>query len=336
MAEVVVVGNSQDDKENIGRSRKVINKFTEVKNSVSAETIDKGEIIILTKKDEEGAFIKNNNDEIVKISINKTELDNLIKRIVDIENMNTNSSPNQDLTKSEYEELITNNHVTIYRDGKELKINYSDKVYYMIYEDEIFPKIDFSQGDVVLEEDYNSLSPIVFTGGTSTLDLNGKNITVGIYEDDEDNSTNSICFLVKDGELTIKGEGEIVAQDAYYSMAVWANGGTVIISGGTFRNGGVSCDLIYASNGGKVVIYDGVFKATPKGNEPGTGNEYSALNIKDRDRENSSITVYGGRFYEFNPDDNVSEGPKTDFVPEGYKVEVEEKPDGKWYVVKPE
>ena len=33
----------------------------------------------------------------------------------------------------------------------------------------------------------------------------------------------------------------------------------------------------------------------------------------------SKITVYGGRFYGFDPANNVSEGPNTNFVAEGYE-----------------
>ena len=51
---------------------------------------------------------------------------------------------------------------------------------------------------------------------------------------------------------------------------------------------------------------------------PGTRNEYCALNIKDADRKTSSIIVKGGTFYNFNPANNFSEGPNTNFVANGY------------------
>ena len=116
-------------------------------------------------------------------------------------------------------------------------------------------------------------------------------------------------------------------------MAVWAKGGKVTIEGGTFENGGDGCDLIYASHGGKVYIYGGEFKATERtGAESGTQNTHSALNIKDTHRGSSEIVVYGGKFYGFDPANNLSEGPNTNFVAEGYKsVEISE---GVWEVVK--
>ena len=100
-------------------------------------------------------------------------------------------------------------------------------------------------------------------------------------------------------------------------MAVWANGGDVEINGGTFVNGEGS-DLIYVSNTGNIVINDGNFYAGKNTDSVGTKNPYSALNIKDKDRNNCSIKVKGGTFYGFNPADNVSEGPDTNFVDEGY------------------
>lgn len=193
--------------------------------------------------------------------------------------------------------------------------------------------------DVTLGADYAPAETVVIEAGSKSLNLNGKAMTAPVFVDESDNSSNSYGFWVKGGELTIDGEGEVVAQEAEYSMAVWANGGTVRINGGTFRNGGDSCDLIYASNGGRVEIYGGEFIATEyKGVEAGTGNKHSALNIKNSDRANSDILVYGGRFYGFDPANNVSEPNPSDewlathpngFVAEGYKSVQ----DGDYWVV---
>ena len=161
-----------------------------------------------------------------------------------------------------------------------------------------------------------------------TINLNDKEILGGVFTENngeiEEGSTDSYVFWVKSGILNIEGNGVVKSQNAKYSMAVWANGGTVNIYGGEFINEGEGCDLIYASNGGTVNIYGGEFKATAKGND-GTANDHSALNIKDKDREISKILVYGGKFFGFDPANNVSEGPNTNFVAPGYKsVEIEE------------
>ena len=115
-------------------------------------------------------------------------------------------------------------------------------------------------------------------------------------------------------------------------MAVWAQGGKVTIDNGKFYNGGDGCDLIYASEGGKIYINGGEFHATERSGEvEGTKNKFSALNIKDKDRGICEIVVRGGTFYGFNPADNVSEEANTNFVDKGYQsVEISE---GVWQVM---
>lgn len=162
------------------------------------------------------------------------------------------------------------------------------------------------------------------------IDLNNKTITGGVFAESggtvNEGNTDSYAFWVKKGgELIIDGDGIVKSQDAQYSMAVWAQGGKVTINGGKFINGGEGSDLIYASAGGQVIINGGEFHPSQKQEGVvGTADKYTALNIKDKDRDTSSIVVYGGKFYNFNPADNKSEGPNTNFVAKGYKsVEIE-------------
>ena len=191
---------------------------------------------------------------------------------------------------------------------------------------------DFTQPNVVLGANYAPKTPIVIDGNETVVYLNGKKITAPVFAESNgevvEGDSDSYGFWVKNGSLTIEGEGEVVAQEAEYSMAVWANGGDVTIKGGVFRNGGDSCDLIYASAGGNVIIEGGeFFPAGPaSGVAPGTKNPYSALNVKDADYKagKSNIIVKGGIFHGFNPADNVSETEHTNFVAEGYKsIEIE-------------
>ena len=197
---------------------------------------------------------------------------------------------------------------------------------------------DFTQDEVVMEKNYAPAEPIVVEK-TMKLNMRGKTITGPVFPTAYDNEgnvteTDSYGLWVKEGgDIIVEGQGVIEAQPATYSMAVWANGGQVTIKDGVYKNAGDGCDLIYASAGGQVEIYGGEFYATERlGEESGTKNKFSALNVKDKDRDISRITVYGGRFYGFDPANNVSEGPNTNFVAEGYEsVEVEE---GVWEVRK--
>ena len=62
-------------------------------------------------------------------------------------------------------------------------------------------------------------------------------------------------------------------------------------------------------------------------------DSFRIVNLEDEFKmATSEIKVYGGKFYGFNPADNLSEGKNTNFVAKGYKsIEVEE---GVWEVVK--
>jgi hypothetical protein len=183
-------------------------------------------------------------------------------------------------------------------------------------------------GNVVVPMDLKLTAPIVIEKDV-TIDLNGCTLTNTPWE--EDGEANTYMFWVKSGKLTLNGEGTVSVPDAVYSMAVWANGGNVEINGGTYINGGDSCDLIYVSKKGNIVINDGTFKAAgpASGTVPGTKNLYSALNIKDANKSTCSISVKGGKFYMFDPANNLSENPAMNFCAEGY----ESVADGDWFVV---
>ena len=205
---------------------------------------------------------------------------------------------------------------------------------------EIVEDLDFTQEEVILGGSYSPKDSIEISNKTTLKMENGSSITGPVFGsafDAEGNVTETDSYglhVVKGGDITIEGDGVIEAQNATYSMAVWAQGGKVVIKGGTFKNDGDGCDLIYASAGGNVEIYGGEFIPTKKiGVESGTKNQYSALNVKDRDREISSIVVYGGTFYGFDPSNNLSEGPNTNFVAEGYES-VKRVDEDIWDVVK--
>ena len=196
--------------------------------------------------------------------------------------------------------------------------------------------------NVVLEENITLEEPVIVkpvvatkaeTVHEVTIDLNGKDIIAPLFAESDgnvtDGDTDSYAFWVKEGgKLTINGNGNVTTQACTYSIAVWAQGCEVVINGGTYANAGEGSDLIYASAGGKVTVNGGTFNANKKqAGVVGNNNEYSALNLKDN--TGSTIIVYGGTFYNFNPADNLSEGPGTNFVATGYNVVQ----SGEWYTV---
>lgn len=183
---------------------------------------------------------------------------------------------------------------------------------------------------VKLTNDIELDDTIIWEDGDVTLDLNGYTLKGGLFKESGgeilEGNTDSYVFWIKSGNLTIQGQGKVLTQSAKYAIAVWANGGNVYIKNGEYINDGEGSDLVYASAGGNVYISGGIFKPNPKqeGVE-GTLDNYTALNIKDKDRNISNIEVSGGIFYNFDPSSNLSEGLNTNFVVDGYKaVEVSE------------
>lgn len=161
-----------------------------------------------------------------------------------------------------------------------------------------------------------------------TINLNGKTLTTAT-----DVAGDGVFMVVENGKLTIEGNGIVNGVgDNPWNIGIFANGGEVIINGGTFTNVGAEdngpdadhFDLIYAKNGGKVTINGGVFECeTPAW----------TLNLHDGTRAESSIVVRGGSFKGFNPADNLAEGEGTNFVEDGYEVQSAEVNDATWYTV---
>ena len=206
--------------------------------------------------------------------------------------------------------------------------------------------LDFTQEEVVLGGSYSPEEPIKVSNKTTLKMKENSSITGPVFGSEFDADGNVIktdsygIHVVKGGDLTIDGDGVIEAQKATYSMAVWAQGGKVIIKDGIFKNGGDGCDLIYASAGGKVEIYGGEFHPTKRiGLEAGTKNDYTALNLKNNGADGCEIIVYGGTFYNFDPAHNKSENDAwiaahpNGFVAEGYKS-VKRDGENIWDVVK--
>lgn len=168
---------------------------------------------------------------------------------------------------------------------------------------------------------------VIDKGDKCEIDLNGYNITAGLFAESAgdflEGDSDSFAFWNKGGELIISGDGNINTQAAKYSIAVWTQGGTTVLNGGVYKNAGEGSDLIYASATGSVEINGGYYEACIKQEGVvGTANTRDALNIKDADfkKGTAKIIVKGGKFIEFNPANNLSEGPNTNFVADGYKV----------------
>lgn len=182
---------------------------------------------------------------------------------------------------------------------------------------------------VKMLKDANLVAAVTFNKNL-TLDLNGKNIQSPVS-----------AFKVTAGTLTIDGEGLVkgASQNAIGTTdpcsAVWANGGSVIINSGTFDEGGVDGSgnsTIFINKAGTITINGGTFK-----NSATFDGKFWILNIQ-KDTP-ASIEVTGGKFYNFDPANNIndgnSDGNGTNYVPDGYISDFELDGEGnKIYTVK--
>lgn len=199
---------------------------------------------------------------------------------------------------------------------------------------------------VTLSEDYKVLKDNwaginIPVGVESILNLNGHRFA----NEGNGYKADAKSALVVKGKLTINGDGDVfcegnterkpdVEKQPSNTCISVLEGGHLIINGGNYSVGtdvDNKCNsTIYVENvgkAGKVEIYGGTFT-----NAQGSNGHSFVLNQDDQLTE-KCITVYGGTFIGFNPADNESDGPHTNYVAEGYKsVKISESPDT-WQVV---
>ena len=163
-----------------------------------------------------------------------------------------------------------------------------------------------------------------------TIDLNGYYIV----------SQSADAFAVNNGTLTLNDSstgktGHVVASpyDDQSANAVWANGGKVVINGGTYLVGDDKNadrnDCIYIGKNGAsstIEINGGTFQYTGNvlAEEVGTNHDGHKFLINQYDSHNTKlINIKGGKFYKFNPAEAATnDGWMTDgkgsYVENGY------------------
>lgn len=179
-------------------------------------------------------------------------------------------------------------------------------------------------GDVVGLQDNVDMG----TGDADHLTINSENVVIDLGEYTFAANGSNGAIKVEGGITTLEGSGTVKAGlgSDNYSMAVWADNGTVVINDGVYTNATDGSergtDLIYASGTATIEINGGTFIAAKP--------EWT-LNCKDADYNagTAKIIVRGGRFYNFDPANNNTEGVGTNYVAEGYQSTK----DGDYYVV---
>ncbi len=194
--------------------------------------------------------------------------------------------------------------------------------------DEINYILKNRSGAYALAEDLDIDDPLVVPAGTTaTLNLNGHNITntKDIWVDTQDVDKWSL-ISVQGGNLTINGEGQVASKagDAY-AIDV-KNGGNIVINGGEYKG---NITGVYAYEG-HVKINGGSFsiqQLSQYNDYRYTLNLYGASGTAGT----ASIEVTGGKYYKFDPSNNLAENPQVDFVAPGYETVQ----NGDWYTVQP-
>lgn len=192
-------------------------------------------------------------------------------------------------------------------------------------------------GEISLDQDLKISTPFELKNGVEVkVNLNGYDITC-------DNGSDA--FVVTNGTLTIEGTGTVKTQDMTAGYGIIADGpeAVVYVKGGNYivgvdnvaQYGDVAANsAVYAKNGGKAYVSGGSFKVETTQPIEKQYKTRFLLNLKDKTADGSQddnlIVVTGGKFYDFNPANNIAEGANTDFVADGYKSE--ETSTGVWTV----
>ena len=184
-----------------------------------------------------------------------------------------------------------------------------------------FKSLVANGGNVTLENDV-VLDTAVTVDKEVTVDLNGYSISLP-----SDTAGDGVFCVTNGGKLTINGEGTVNGVgNNDYNMALWADGGEIVINGGAYTNVGATdesidnthFDLIYVKNGGKVTINGGTFVC-----------ETPAWTLNSNDAHTGTFVVNGGKFYGYDPANHTTETPAVSWVADGYAVSI----DGEYFTV---
>ena len=184
---------------------------------------------------------------------------------------------------------------------------------------------------IKLCNDINPSQPIEVSK-TLTLDLAGHKISNTSPIWDGSKKHWSLIRVANEGNLTLTGNGILEAlQDDCYAVDLYNKDSNCTIEDGTFI-GNVHAVYVFAGN---LTVNGGTFSVKQKYSEE-YPDEY-VLNCYDDNYKNetASITVNGGIFQGFNPQDCRAEGEGTDFCSDKCIVTSEEKDGITAYTVAP-
>ena len=186
------------------------------------------------------------------------------------------------------------------------------------YATDYFPGMEKTGSTYTMLRDVERSGSIVASAANVVLDLNGHELTL---------TKGSMNVR---GGLTVvdnsqAGTGSIVKTTATGTdtkLFLVTGGASVAIEGGTFESAG---DVLYTDDNANssATISGGTFSST-------AADTAFLLNCSDSNK--GAITVTGGSFQGFNPQNNTADGANTDYVAEGYYAFPND-PSSGWYTV---
>lgn len=239
----------------------------------------------------------------------KADVDATLETKADADKVYTQNEVNNMLAEKQAE---IDTMVVDFKKLKEIVGDLGGAVEYSVPADGKLTDMLKKSGIIKLTEDVesNTYAGGVTSKNITTLNLGGKTITTVAST-----TTNPSIMVRGTQQFTITGSGTLNANG---HIAIEANGEDAVITlGGTMfgkptyvtnREG----ELIYCYLG-TINITNGVFR---NDNE----NKAFLLNCYDANYRNGTakIVVTGGKFYDFDPANNTSEGEGTSYVPDGY------------------
>ena len=168
--------------------------------------------------------------------------------------------------------------------------------------------VNYAQaGDVVTVTNDNEIASTVVVNKNITLNLNGKTATAA-------ENVYPVIRIQEGAEVTVTGNGAITNATDYVFVLGASDGssaGNLIIENGTFQG----ATTVASVTKGNLVIEGGEFSA-----EPYQGNYAYLINCVDANYNNgtANVSIKGGTFHNWNPENNAAEGAGTDFCAEGY------------------
>ena len=211
------------------------------------------------------------------------------------------------------------------------KINAVAKIDDAEYESLEEAVVDAAENDIIQLVDNIETDAAIEITKKVTIDLNGMSVATT----QADKSGDGVFWVKTAGDLTIidsVGTGVINGVGGNnYNMAIWADGGKVVINGGTFTNEGATSDinndphfdLIYVKNYGVVEINGGTFKCqTPR------------WTLNSNNKSPGTFVVKGGKFFGYDPSSvNTDEADVTNWCADGYTVVEGQDADAGYYIV---